>query len=348
MKTFNYVVLVLVLMASLMLPFFEAFAPKAYAAGVETAFQYDSSPDAVKKLSDAADSHKMDGISGTKVAVRGGFFGAGKTFGALRYVDNYGYQYGFNYYCLDGNGVAQMDHPDNAVEYYKIEVSINMDLRKDFYSKDNYDHQPNGQGKAKNSYQTMLTHVTRHYATPKDNSPTKSDKDAGDSKGMGQFAADDPNDTTVAGDGNKDKIDIPTSCLNPLKDLDGMGSMVNLQSDKTPQNVKDGWKAVLSAAGADDGNASAGGGSGSGKDSVDCDATGVVLSWIICPVIDLGTNFSDYAFEHIISPLLTDVPISADPGSGTYQAWTTFRVIANVFLVGSLLVIVYSQARGGK
>lgn len=80
---------------------------------------------------------------------------------------------------------------------------------------------------------------------------------------------------------------------------------------------------------------------------VDCDATGAILSWIICPVIDLGTGLTDFVFEDIVRPLLEDVPVSTNPDDGSYKAWSSFRLLANILLVGSLLAIVYSQAKGG-
>lgn len=85
-----------------------------------------------------------------------------------------------------------------------------------------------------------------------------------------------------------------------------------------------------------------------GKDQADCDATDAILSWIICPIVDLGVKFTDFVFEDIVRPLLESVPVSTDPDHGSYKAWSTFRVLANILLVGSLLAIVYSQARGGK
>ncbi len=98
--------------------------------------------------------------------------------------------------------------------------------------------------------------------------------------------------------------------------------------------------------------ASAGGGSGSGSTdpaTPDCDATkGVPLSWIICPVIDSGVNMTDYAFNKLIRPLLEDIPVSINPDDPSFKAWSSFRILGNVLLVGSLLMVVYSQARGPK
>jgi hypothetical protein len=85
------------------------------------------------------------------------------------------------------------------------------------------------------------------------------------------------------------------------------------------------------------------------NDQADCDMQlSSILSWIACPVIDMGVNFTDWVFEGFVQPMLENVPVSTDPKHGTYQAWSQFRLIANLLLVGSLLMIVYSQAKGGK
>ena len=83
------------------------------------------------------------------------------------------------------------------------------------------------------------------------------------------------------------------------------------------------------------------------EQEADCDATGVILSWIICPIIDLGVNFTDLVFETFIEPMLANVPVSTEKNDGAYIAWSQFRLIANILLVGALMAIVYSQARGG-
>lgn len=85
------------------------------------------------------------------------------------------------------------------------------------------------------------------------------------------------------------------------------------------------------------------------KNEVSCDATlKSILSWIACPLIDMGVGFTDYAFQSFVRPMLEQVPISTDTDDGTYKAWSQFRLIANILLIGSLLAIVYSQAKGGK
>lgn len=72
------------------------------------------------------------------------------------------------------------------------------------------------------------------------------------------------------------------------------------------------------------------------------------LSWILCPVIDLGANGTDWLFQNVIEPLLADIPLSLDPKDSFFQAWQGFRFIANIILVIGMLGIVYSMARGDR
>lgn len=83
--------------------------------------------------------------------------------------------------------------------------------------------------------------------------------------------------------------------------------------------------------------------------SADCDAKlSSPLSWIICPVVDIGSAFTDTMFKEVISPLLENVPISTDENDGGYIAWQQFRLLGNILLIGSLLAIVYAQIKGGR
>lgn len=94
-----------------------------------------------------------------------------------------------------------------------------------------------------------------------------------------------------------------------------------------------------------------GGGSGGGEDP-DCDTQlGSVLSWILCPVIDMATSTTNYIFKDILQPLLEDVAVDTNPNgpdSGAYKAWQGFRLLGNILLVGAMLILVYGAARGGR
>jgi hypothetical protein len=93
-----------------------------------------------------------------------------------------------------------------------------------------------------------------------------------------------------------------------------------------------------------------GGSSGDAEEpQADCDVQlSSPISWIICPIIDAAANFSDLMFKQVISPLLEDVPVSTDPSDNAYKVWQQFRILANILLVGTLLVVVYAQIKGGR
>lgn len=83
-------------------------------------------------------------------------------------------------------------------------------------------------------------------------------------------------------------------------------------------------------------------------EELDCDTKlESVLSWIACPLIDMGVYFTDFVFRDFVQPMLENVPVSTDPNDGSYKAWQQFRLLANIMIIGSLMVIVYSQAKGG-
>lgn len=97
-----------------------------------------------------------------------------------------------------------------------------------------------------------------------------------------------------------------------------------------------------------------GGGGGDSSETdrgqTDCDAKPELtspLSWIACPLIDMGVAMTDQVFEKFIKPMLATVPVSTDTNHGSYLAWQQFRIIANILLVGTLLMVVFSQAKGG-
>ncbi len=85
------------------------------------------------------------------------------------------------------------------------------------------------------------------------------------------------------------------------------------------------------------------------NDQPDCDLQlKSTLSWIICPLVDLGVGLTDTILSNFVQPFLDSVPVSTETKSGTYKAWQQFRVLANVLLIGTLLVVVYSQIKGDR
>lgn len=169
--------------------------------------------------------------------------------------------------------------------------------------------------------------------------------------GSGGDATEKIYDHREGGAGTND-IDDDTDKIEPAQCRPGGRGDINVANyGKMSDSDKQSWKNLAETAAANP-NAtpsSADGGGDPSKTQPDCDAKwSSPLSWIICPVIDIGANLSDFVFKDIVAPLLKDVPITTDPGDPGFKAWQQFRIIGNVLLLGTLLAIVYSQARGGK
>lgn len=144
---------------------------------------------------------------------------------------------------------------------------------------------------------------------------------------------------------NNDKFGIPDkykacrpsgAAVSQLNNIKNYAKLSNAERAKFPR---------ITAALA--GNGAGAGGGGSGGDDCDVKATSP-LSWIICPVIDLGQNMTDFVFKKFIEPFMENVPVSTDPRDSTYKAWQQFRIIANVLLIGTMLAVVYAQLKGDR
>lgn len=104
-------------------------------------------------------------------------------------------------------------------------------------------------------------------------------------------------------------------------------------------------KAIAAKSGATDGIV------GDESDAPGCEAQGLSLGWILCPVIEMLGDAVDTIFSAIIQPLLQTKPINiTDPGedkSNVFRVWSNFRIYGNVLLILALLVIVLGEAIGG-
>lgn len=96
---------------------------------------------------------------------------------------------------------------------------------------------------------------------------------------------------------------------------------------------------------ASDANPDNNGGSGR-DDEEDCDAESG-LTWIICGTVRLVRDALEKAGTVIEDLLLSD-PKVVQQGSPAYRSWKGFRDLANVGLVLVFVIIIYSQATGGK
>lgn len=88
------------------------------------------------------------------------------------------------------------------------------------------------------------------------------------------------------------------------------------------------------------------GDSATGVNDQDCQGGGA-LGWILCPIFELGANATKEAFDHVLKPMLENVPVTYESTDPSFKAWQNFRVIGNIVLIGAMLAIVYAQARGG-
>lgn len=89
------------------------------------------------------------------------------------------------------------------------------------------------------------------------------------------------------------------------------------------------------------------GDSGDGDQNATCETGGFSLNWILCPIFNGVADFTDWLFDTIVEPFLYTAPISTDPSDPSYQAWSSFRVYANIALILGMLVIVIGQMVGG-
>lgn len=94
-------------------------------------------------------------------------------------------------------------------------------------------------------------------------------------------------------------------------------------------------------------NNNSGGTNGLSEDNPTCETSGNPMTWIMCPIFNGVADFSDWMFRNMVEPLLRVSPVSTDPADGSFQVWSSFRLYGNIFLVISMLVIVFGQAIGG-
>lgn len=76
------------------------------------------------------------------------------------------------------------------------------------------------------------------------------------------------------------------------------------------------------------------------KDKTTCAIPGI--GWLVCPVVDLMAKVVDGAYS-FVAALLTVQPVTTDPNSLLFRAWSAMRNFANVAFVIAFLVIIFSQ-----
>lgn len=127
----------------------------------------------------------------------------------------------------------------------------------------------------------------------------------------------------VEGDENKG-----WQCMSSLENKDGQSGVINVDDlDVDP---------ILSPEG--------------GTTDVNCYTNAGALGWILCPVVEQGGQFVEFIYDKFIEPqLVLDSGIFSQNNAGgqeTFQAWGTFRDLANIAFVAVFLFVILSQLTG--
>lgn len=84
-------------------------------------------------------------------------------------------------------------------------------------------------------------------------------------------------------------------------------------------------------------------------DTTTCSSASGAVGWFICPILEFAASTSVKIYEDFIEPSLeTNPELFKTEGkyNGTYQAWQTFRDVANIAFAIFLLFIIFSQVTG--
>lgn len=335
------------------------------AAGEQYVFTYpkdDASGDKLQNLykDKLSGDEANDGIlSNTAMYAKGGFwsrlqpkpvplkYNGSKTknldnFFSTQGRDDHGFMYQTSYICYDnGAKVAPLSEANTLKQsYFQVNVVLGLYVngdKKDFRNQNTYETSvwvdgvvyngpaPTAAGEGEN---TPDREVKKYY-TDYDEGIT--DIEDTSERDLGRF-------TKVI----IEKSGIKGGCLPPYD--------IGFDSKKKADNyykVAGAWKDISQD---EIDNPSISGGTGSGDEDVaGCDTfSGSPLGWIICPVIELGTDFNNLVYKDIVTPLMDTTPVNLDADNGAYRAWQGFRIIANAMLVLAMLAIVYYQAKGGE
>ena len=87
---------------------------------------------------------------------------------------------------------------------------------------------------------------------------------------------------------------------------------------------------------------------------VNCYTHAGALGWILCPIVESGSQFVGDVYDKFIEPqLVLDSALfttydqgGTQGGQETYEAWQTFRNLANIAFVAVFLFVIFSQLTG--
>lgn len=330
---------------------------KVEAAGASYAFAYPHNNDSINEIEAAVgdkDADKQSALESTKAYAKGGFWSKlSKKPIELRYEKNitrdsqfddyYGVEddgnddddffYSVLYRCWDqGKKVAFGTNPaPGNVSYYQISLLLRIDLDSGDGTFEK-EQQYNGQWVVNSIglYHPKSTGGSRDYETVAQGLAQAGGGSTGDIPKSPPWLA------------QRRTMDFQPGCLpySPISDL-GSGGLGSVTVDNYAFK-KDDWKDIkTSAEQVQNGNVNP-----DDDTTADCDTKLTnPLSWILCPIVDIGSSASDYVFNSILEPLLSDIPLD---DKSFFKAWQGFRFIANVVLIGGMLGIVYSMARGDR
>ncbi len=232
----------------------------------------------------------------------------------------------YRYYCSLPDHKLATSAPGDGVEYYEIVYAIglkgNSESGDDFVNQDTI-----------NSYGGVILAKKFEFAEGNNYTREVVTRDITDVH-MGPDDIVDPfNGNKNGRDDNKWGVDEDDQACRPSPDVVGEMSIPALTKDNQKDFVPKGT------------NPDVGGVANNETADLDCEGS-FGFGWILCPVYELGANTTSTAFNDIIKPMLEDVPVNTKQNSGFYKAWNNFRVLANVVLVGAMLVLVYGMSRG--
>ncbi len=144
-----------------------------------------------------------------------------------------------------------------------------------------------------------------------------------------------------------------TSCLGPNQPSNNNNSSTSGQNITLSGYVGQAPTVTTGSGGTVINPSGSGGGSATKPQpnvNASCTISGFLnLSWIICPIIDGISKAISGFYDQILAKMLNiDSSQFLSSSSGFYQAWSSLRIIANIFLVIILLIVVFGETIGGS